>query len=76
MPASVIIAACKSQSSELHQNSEHVTDLRSSGKKLNTAVIRRRVVATRGFDNAFLICVSAVLLAVRPTLSVAYTKTA
>lgn len=51
-------------------------DLRGSGKKLNTAVIRRRVVATRGFDSAFLICVSAVLLAARPTLSVAYIKTA
>jgi hypothetical protein len=35
------------------------------------AVIRRMVVATRGLDSAFLICVSTVLLAVRPTLSVA-----
>lgn len=36
------------------------------------AVIRRKVVATRGLDSTFLTCVSAVLLAVRPTLSVAY----
>lgn len=39
--------------------------------KLNTAVMRRIVVARRGFDNAFLTCVSTVLRAVRATLSMA-----
>ena len=34
--------------------------------------MRRRDDATRGFDMAILICVSTVLRAVRPTLSMAY----
>lgn len=38
--------------------------------KLNTAVMRLIVVARRGFDNAFLTCVSGVLRAVRATLSI------
>jgi hypothetical protein len=36
------------------------------------AVMRRRVVATRGLEMAFLTWVSIVLLAVFPTLSTAY----
>ena len=38
--------------------------------KLNTAVMRLIVVARRGFDNAFLTCVSTVLRAVRAILSI------
>jgi len=40
----------------------------------NTDVTRRRVVATRGLDSAFLRCMSADLLAVRPILSTAYVE--
>ena len=46
--------------------------IRMSGRKLKTAVIRRRDVATRGLDIACLTCVSTVRRAVRPTLSIAY----
>jgi hypothetical protein len=44
---------------------------RASEMKLNTAVMRLMVVARRGFDNAFLTCVSTVLRAVRAILSIA-----
>jgi hypothetical protein len=47
---------------------------RRSGTKLNIAVIRRSVVATRGLESAFLMWVSAVRLAVRPILSTACEK--
>jgi hypothetical protein len=41
-----------------------------SEMKLNTAVRRLIVVARRGFDNAFLTCVSTALRAVRASLSI------
>jgi hypothetical protein len=41
-------------------------------EKLKTAVMRRSDVATRGLDMAVLMCVSTVLRAVRPTLSMVY----
>ena len=45
---------------------------RRSGTEFNTDATRRMVVATRGLDMAFLRCISADLLAVRPILSTAY----
>lgn len=45
--------------------------LRRSEMKLNMAVMRRSVVATRGLEIAFFMWVSIVLLAVLPTLSTA-----
>jgi hypothetical protein len=47
-------------------------NIRSSAEKLNIAVIRLIVVATRGFDKTFFMCVSVVRLAVRPILSTAF----
>lgn len=42
--------------------------------KLNIAVMRLIVVARRGFDNAFLMCVSSDLRAVRATLSIVWER--
>lgn len=53
-----------------------MSNVRKSVTKLNMAVMRRIVDATRGLDIAFLIWVSTVLLAIRPTLSAALCKTA